>query len=63
MAKYILRNMKESIDILLISMQIPFMQMVLSVEPIPPTQWLQTLALGATILVCMEVFKFINSKL
>jgi len=55
--------MKESIDILLISMQIPFMQMVLSVEPIPPTQWLQTLALGATILVCMEVFKFINSKL
>ncbi|MBS3970849.1 MAG: HAD-IC family P-type ATPase [Clostridia bacterium] len=47
----------------LASMQIPFMQMVLSVEPITFTQWMQTLVLGITILVCMEVFKLINKRI
>jgi len=39
------------------SMNIPFMQMVLDVEPIKPIEWLYMLFAAVSILLIMEVFK------
>ncbi|MEW6622925.1 MAG: HAD-IC family P-type ATPase [Bacillota bacterium] len=41
----------------LVSMQIPFMQMVLSIEPITFVQWFTTMLIASTVLITMEIFK------
>jgi len=46
----------------ILSMQIPFMQRVLKIEPITPTEWLYVLGLALPILISMEVFKFFYRK-
>ncbi|MBN2401215.1 MAG: HAD-IC family P-type ATPase [Spirochaetes bacterium] len=44
----------------ILSMQIPFMQTILRIEPITVTEWLYILALAAPVIISMEFFKFIN---
>jgi magnesium-transporting ATPase (P-type) len=46
----------------ILSMQIPFMQNILRVEPITLNEWVQVLILAIPMLLVMEVFKFINKK-
>jgi magnesium-transporting ATPase (P-type) len=43
-----------------LSMQIPFMQETLRIEPISLTEWLMVLAFGVPIFLGMEVFKYFN---
>lgn len=45
-----------------LSMNLPIMQTVLSVEPVSFSQWLYTLVLSVAILLVMEVYKFIKQK-
>jgi len=40
------------------SMQIPFMQSILRVEPVTPTEWVYILALALPIILVMELFKW-----
>jgi potassium/sodium efflux P-type ATPase len=46
----------------ILSMQIPFMQNILRVEPITLTEWAQVLTLAIPIIIVMEIFKFINKR-
>lgn len=46
----------------IISMQIPFMQNILRIEPISFNEWLYILALAIPILIAMEIFKFFRKK-
>lgn len=43
-----------------LSMQIPFMQNILRIEPITFNEWLYVLALAVPMILVMEVFKFFN---
>ena len=46
-----------------LSMQIPFMQNILRIEPVSFTTWLYVLAFGSIIILVMEIFKlFLNKK-
>jgi magnesium-transporting ATPase (P-type) len=45
------------------SMQIPFMQNVLGVGPIPFDQWLICLGLAISVLIVMEVYKLVLKKI
>lgn len=45
----------------LLSMQIPFMQNILRIEPVSPENWFILLALAVPILIGMEIFKIIYS--
>lgn len=47
----------------ILSMQMPFMQNVLRVEPITINQWLELLILALPLLIAMEAYKLIKSKL
>ncbi len=44
----------------ILSMQIPFMQSILRVEPITFNEWLYILVLAVPVVLVMEVFKFMN---
>lgn len=44
----------------ILSMNLPFMQNILKVEPITPFEWLQVLALALPLLIVMELYKIIN---
>lgn len=44
----------------ILSMQIPFMQDILRIEPITFTEWLYILALAIPIILSMEIFKFVS---
>jgi calcium-translocating P-type ATPase len=44
------------------AMQIPMMQVILSVEPITFNEWLITMAVGSTILGALEIFKFFERR-
>jgi magnesium-transporting ATPase (P-type) len=46
----------------IISMQIPFMQRLLRIEPISAREWLMVLAFGVPIFLGMEVFKYFNKS-
>jgi len=46
----------------ILSMQIPFMQDILRLEPITPFEWMEILVLAVPILLVMEAFKFVNRK-
>lgn len=46
----------------ILSMQIPFMQEVLRIEPIPVMHWVYVLALAAPIIVVVELFKLVQRK-
>ena len=46
----------------ILSMHIPFMQQVLRVEPITPSEWFQVLLLALPLLLVMEIYKKINNK-
>lgn len=46
----------------ILSMQLPFMQKVLKIEPISFNEWLIVLVLAIPILISMEVYKFVNKK-
>jgi len=50
----------QSIHIL--SMQIPFMQNILRIEPITISEWLYILALAIPMILVMEVFKYFRRK-
>ena len=43
-----------------ISLQVPFMQALLSLAPVTPEQWLICLGGASTVLIVMEVFKYLN---
>ena len=45
-----------------ISLQVPFMQGLLSLAPVTPVQWLICLAGASTVLLVMEVFKYLNNS-
>ena len=44
----------------ILSMQIPFMQKILRVEPVTFNEWLYILALAVPMIFVMEVFKLVN---
>jgi magnesium-transporting ATPase (P-type) len=44
----------------IISMQLPFMQTILRVEPVTFNEWLYLIALAIPMLLAMEIFKFFN---
>ncbi len=46
----------------ILSMQIPFMQNVLRIEPITPFEWVEVLILAIPLLIIMEIFKFIKNR-
>jgi len=46
----------------ILSMQIPFMQSILKIEPITFKEWLYVLVLAIPILVSMEIFKLIKKE-
>ncbi len=46
----------------ILSMQIPFMQNVLQIEPITPEEWFVILLLAIPIIIVMEIFKFFNKS-
>ncbi|MBN1414760.1 MAG: HAD-IC family P-type ATPase [Bacteroidales bacterium] len=46
----------------ILSMQIPFMQNMLRIEPVTLNEWLYVLALGVPMILVMEVFKFFNKE-
>jgi Ca2+/H+ antiporter len=45
-----------------ISLQVPFMQGLLSLAPVTPVQSLICLAGASTVLLVMEVFKYLNNS-
>jgi magnesium-transporting ATPase (P-type) len=45
----------------ILSMHVPFMQIILATEPVIFSQWLITLSLALVVLVVMEAFKWIRS--
>jgi len=47
----------------ILSMQIPFMQNILRIEPITLIEWLEVLVLAIPLLVVMEIFKLINKRI
>ncbi len=47
----------------IISMQIPFMQNILRIEPITFFEWSQVLLLAIPVLAVMEIFKWVSNKL
>jgi magnesium-transporting ATPase (P-type) len=46
----------------ILSMQLPFMQNILRVEPVTPNEWAQILVLAMPTIAVMELFKLINKK-
>ncbi|MFO7657600.1 MAG: HAD-IC family P-type ATPase, partial [Bacteroidales bacterium] len=46
----------------ILSMQIPFMQNILRVEPITPAEWFQVLVLAIPMILIMEIFKYLNKE-
>jgi calcium-translocating P-type ATPase len=46
----------------ILSMQLPFMQEILGVAPVPWKNWLQILMLALPLLFVMELYKFIRTK-
>ncbi len=46
----------------ILSMQIPFMQDILRIEPITINEWFYVLALAVPMILIMEVFKFFNGR-
>ncbi|MFN3873919.1 MAG: cation transporting ATPase C-terminal domain-containing protein, partial [Ignavibacterium sp.] len=46
----------------ILSMQIPFMQNILRVEPVTLNEWIQILVLAVPMILVMEVFKLINKR-
>ncbi len=46
----------------ILSMQIPFMQNILRLEPVTFDEWIQILVLAVPMILVMEVFKYINNK-
>jgi magnesium-transporting ATPase (P-type) len=46
----------------ILSMQIPFMQDILRIEPISFNEWLYVLVLAIPMILVMEVFKFFRRK-
>jgi magnesium-transporting ATPase (P-type) len=46
----------------ILSMQIPFMQKILRVEPVTFNEWLYILALAVPMIFVMEVFKYFRRK-
>lgn len=46
----------------ILSMQIPFMQNILRMEPVTFDEWIQILVLAVPMIIVMEVFKLINKK-
>jgi magnesium-transporting ATPase (P-type) len=46
----------------ILSMQIPFMQNILRLEPVTPDEWIQILVLAVPMILVMEVFKLINKN-
>ena len=46
----------------ILSMQIPFMQSLLRIEPITLKEWLYVLALAVPILITVEIFKFVTRR-
>jgi len=47
----------------ILSMQLPFMQNILRIEPITFTEWLYILALAVPLVLVMELFKLVNRKI
>jgi hypothetical protein len=46
----------------ILSMQIPFMQSILRIEPVTFNEWAYILALAVPIILVMEVFKYFRRK-
>lgn len=46
----------------ILSMQIPFMQNILRIEPITVTEWLYVLLLAIPMILVMEIFKLVSRK-
>lgn len=46
----------------ILSMQLPFMQNILRLEPVTPNEWVQILVLAVPMIISMEIFKLINKK-
>jgi magnesium-transporting ATPase (P-type) len=46
----------------IVSMQMPFMQTILKIEPVTFAEWLYVLALAVPMVLIMELFKIINKK-
>jgi len=46
----------------ILSMQIPFMQRILRVEPVPFSEWLLVLLLAFSLLLLMEAFKYVRGR-
>ncbi len=46
----------------ILSMQVPFMQTILRVEPVKPLEWLIALSMALTLLVVMELFKGVTKR-
>jgi magnesium-transporting ATPase (P-type) len=44
-----------------LSMHMPFMQNILTIEPVPFTQWLIVMSLALVVLAVMEIYKFVGS--
>jgi magnesium-transporting ATPase (P-type) len=47
----------------ILSMNLPFMQHILRVEPITPFEWLQVCVLALPLLIVMEIYKIINKRI
>jgi magnesium-transporting ATPase (P-type) len=46
----------------ILSMQIPFMQNILRIEPVTFNEWLYLIALAVPMIIVMELFKLIRRK-
>ena len=46
----------------ILAMNIPFMQRVLNIAPVSFLEWMYLLLLASTVLIAMEIFKFIKKK-
>ncbi|MFO7368776.1 MAG: HAD-IC family P-type ATPase [Bacteroidales bacterium] len=46
----------------ILSMQIPFMQSILRIEPITFNEWIYVLVLAVPMIIAMELFKFLNKS-
>jgi len=46
----------------LLSMNLPIMQVVLSLEPVDFNQWISTFTVGISILLLMELYKYVRQK-
>jgi magnesium-transporting ATPase (P-type) len=47
----------------ILSMHVPFMETILSTEPVMFTQWLITLSIALVVLLVMEIFKWVTRQL